>query len=499
MRSSWSLRTQVNAITVAVVLPVLAVSTTLTVRLFRGALEDDVRGGGLALARELAASAASDPTSADDADLQREIGSVLGRGSVVHDAAVYMLTPSGLSLRAGGGVVRPAGLRAEIAAREKQEMVATDQVGGERLLRVAVPVLKDGRSVGVVSLGLALARTDALVRQAERQALALGIGTLLVLGGGLSIFMNRALTRPVHRLVAVMGRAEGGDLAARAPEDRGDEVGDLGRGLNRMLTQVASFQSELTRQVAAATAELRTVNQRLFAAQQQIARSERLAAAGELAATMAHDVGTPMTSASAHLQLLGESVADPAIKERLAMIQAQVDRTVQAARRFLDAARPQPTRVRVDVNALLEDLLFLISPELQRRGTTLVKQLDRGLRSVAGDPGQLQELFLNLITNSLEAMGQGGTLTLTTEAVRDELDRAAACIAVADTGPGMGPEVLAHAFEPFFTTRQGTGGTGLGLAICRRIAREHGGRIGLESEAGHGTRASVVLPLDLRS
>jgi two-component system, NtrC family, sensor kinase len=497
MRSTWSLRTQVTAITVAVVLPVLAVSTALTVRLFRGALEDDLRGGGLALARELAASAAGDPTAADDADLQREIGSVLGRGSVVRDAAAYTLTPNGLALRAWGGTLRPAGPEAEIAAREMQEVVARERAGGERLLRVTVPVVQDGRSVGVVSLGLALTRTDALVRQAERQALGLGVATLLLLVGGLSIFMNRALTRPVRQLVAVMGQAEGGDLAARAPEDRVDEVGDLGRGLNRMLARVASFQSELTRQVAAATAKLRAVNQRLFAAQQQIARSERLAAAGELAATMAHDVGTPMTAVSAHLQLLGESVAEPAIKERLALIQAQVERTVQGAKRFLDAARPQPTRVRVDVNALLEDLLFLISPELQRRGTALTKHLDPGLGSVTGDPGQLQELFLNLITNALEAMGQDGTLSLTTRTVRGEMDRAAARITVADTGPGMAPEVLARAFDAFFTTHQGTGGTGLGLAICRRIAREHGGQIHLESEPGRGTRVSVELPLDL--
>jgi two-component system NtrC family sensor kinase len=297
----------------------------------------------------------------------------------------------------------------------------------------------------------------------------------------------------------VRGRAEGGDLAARADEERADEVGDLGRGLNRMLARVASFQDELTRQVAAATAELRTVNQRLFAAQQRIGRSERLAAAGELAATMAHDVGTPMTAVSAHLQLLAESVAEPAVKERLAMIQTQVERTVQGARRYLDAARKQPTRVRVDVNALLEDLLFLISPELQRRGTALAKELDHGLGSVSGDPGQLQELFLNLITNALEAMGQGGTITLSTRAARGELDRAALRVTVADTGPGMSAEVLARAFEPFFTTHQGTGGTGLGLAICRRIAREHGGQIHLESEPGRGTRVSVELPLDAGS
>jgi signal transduction histidine kinase len=149
----------------------------------------------------------------------------------------------------------------------------------------------------------------------------------------------------------------------------------------------------------------------------------------------------------------------------------------------------------VDVNALIDDLLLLISPEIQRRGTTLLRQLGGGLEPVAADPGQLQELALNLITNALEAMGQGGTLTIGTDAVVGERGRAMICLSVSDTGPGMGPDVLARVFEPFFTTRSGAGGTGLGLAICRRIAREHGGAIRLESAPGTGTRAVVELPV----
>jgi signal transduction histidine kinase len=495
MMSTWSLRTQVTAITVAVTLPVLAASTWLLARLSRQALEDDIRASGLTVARELAASAANVLGTGRDGSLQGEVDSLLGGGSAVRGAAVYAVTARGLSPLAHAGAPRPAGPMEEIAAREQQELVSLQRVGGDRLLNVAVPVTRREQSIGVVSTVLGLTRTDALIRQAERQALGLGVATLVVLVGGLSVFMNRALTRPVRQLVAVMGQAEAGDLAARAPGDRADEVGDLGRGLNRMLARVASFQDELTRQVTAATAELRTVNQRLFAAQQQITRSERLAAAGELAAAMAHDVGTPMTAVSAHLQLLCETLTDPAAKERLAVIQAQVDRTVEGAKRFLGAARPQPTRVRVDVNALLEDLFLLVSPELQRRGATLTKNLDHRLGPVAGDPGQLQELFLNLITNALEAMGRDGTLTLTTQTVRGDLDQAAVRITVTDTGSGMGPEVVAHAFDPFFTTRQGTGGTGLGLAICRRIAREHGGQIHLESQPGRGTQVSVELPL----
>ena len=494
MWRSWSLRAKIVTVAMGVVLPVMAATTALTVRMSRQALEDDIRTSGLTLARELATSVMSGRGSAGEAILQHEIGSLLGRGGVVRDAAVYTVGPHGLVLRAAGGARHAVWPEDEIAAREDQEVVALKTEGASRLWRVAVPIREGGRSVGAVSLGLPLDRADALARRAERQAIALGVAAVVLIVGSLSILMNRALTTPVRALVQVMRRAEDGDLATRAAEDRQDEVGQVARGLNRMLEKVHSFQSELARQVAEATAELRTVNQRLYAAQQQVTRHERLAAAGELAAAMAHDVGTPLTAVSGHLQLLEEEVPDPRVKERLRLIQGHMDRAVAAARRFLDAARPEPSRVSVDVNALLEDLLVLTSPETQRKGIAVTRHLERGLSPVTADPAQMQALLLNLITNALEAMEGKGVLSVITEALREEGGLPGVRIILGDTGPGMAPEVLQRIFEPFFTTKGSQGGTGLGLAICRRIARDHGGSIRLESVPGQGTRAVLELP-----
>ncbi len=486
------------AVTVGVVLPVMAATTALTVRLSRAALEADIRTSGLALARELAASAASGQGSARDAALQQEISSLLGKGSLVRDAAVYAVSPQGLAVRASNGPPRRPAPEDEIAAREDQEVVEPGLHNGGRILRMAVPVRERGRSVGVVSLGLSLDRADALARQEERQAIGLGAAVVVLIIGSLSLFMNRALTTPIRRLLQVMQRAEGGNLTARVFEDREDEVGQVARGLNRMLDQVSSFQAELARRVAEATAELRTTNQRLYAAQQQVVRNERLAAAGELAAVMAHDVGTPLTGVVGHLQFLEEEVADQTVKERLRRIQGQVDRAVAAARRFLDAARPEPSRISVDVKTLLEDLLVLTSPEAQRKGIAVVPRFAEGLPRITSDPNQMQELFLNLIANALDAMEAGGTLSVAAEATQGDGGEPTIRVTVADTGPGISPEILAHAFEPFFTTRGALGGTGLGLAIARRIAQDHGGAIRLESDPGRGTRAIVELPVHAR-
>jgi two-component system, NtrC family, sensor kinase len=491
----WSLRAKIAAVTVGAVLPIVAATTTLTVRLSRSTLEDDMRSSGLAMARELARSAASEPGPGGDAALRQEIDGLVGRGSLIRDAVVYAVRPHGLAARAWGGLPPRPGPEEEIVGRENQEVVAQRVRDGTRSLRVAVPIRADGRSVGVVALGLPLDRTEALSRLAAHQAIGLGAVAVILLIGSLSALLNRALTGPIRRLLQVMQRAEGGDLAARAPEDREDEVGQVARGLNRMLRRVSSFQDEMAGRIAEATAELRATNQRLFAAQIQVARNERLAAAGEMAAAMAHDVGTPLTGVSGHLQLLTEEVADPAVRDRLAKIQGQVDRAVTAARRFLDAARPAPSRVAVDLGVLLEDLLLLTSPEAQRKGIVVTRLFAASLPPITGDPNQLQELLLNLITNALDAMGAGGTLTVTAEPTAVDDGERAVRIIVADTGPGIPLEVLSRAFEPFFTTRGSSGGTGLGLPIARRIAREHGGSIRLESEPGRGARAIVELPV----
>jgi two-component system, NtrC family, sensor kinase len=494
MGYTWSLRAKIVGLTLAVVLPVMMTVTALTVRLSRGALEDDARQSGLALARELAASAATRQRASKEGLLQQELRTVLGRGSVVRDAIIYSVGAQGLEVRAGSGRMRPPEPEEDIAAHEGQEVAVLVRDVGTRAWRVTVPVWEDKRSVGAVSLTLPLERSDALAHRIEVYAVLLGAATVILLAATLSAFMSRALATPLVQILRVMERAEGGDLAVRAPMDRQDEVGRVARGLNHMLERIASFHAELAHRVSEATARLRVTNERLYAVQQQVTRSERLAAAGELAAAMAHNVGTPLTGVSGHLQLLEEEVADPAVKERLSRIQGQVDRAVHAARQFLDAARPAVSRVPVDLTALLEDLLVLTSPESQRKGILVESALANGLPPLSADPQQLQELFLNLITNALDAMRPGGVLGVTAAPSQSEHGEPSVHVAVSDTGPGMSPELLAQVFEPFFTTRAAAGGTGLGLAIARRITQDHGGSLRLESEPGRGTRAIVTLP-----
>ncbi|HSB77641.1 MAG TPA: hypothetical protein VLM91_02545, partial [Candidatus Methylomirabilis sp.] len=196
----WSLRAKIMTVAIGVVLPVMAATTALTVRMSRQALEGDIRTSGLSLARELATSITARHGPAGGSVLQHEIESLLGRGGVVRDVAVYSLEAHGLALQAAGGTPHRVRPEDEIAARERQEVSVLETEGGTRLWRVSVPIREQGRGVGVVSLGLPLDRVDAPARREERQAVLLAVVAVVLIVGSLSALLNRALTAPVRGL-----------------------------------------------------------------------------------------------------------------------------------------------------------------------------------------------------------------------------------------------------------------------------------------------------------
>jgi signal transduction histidine kinase len=165
---------------------------------------------------------------------------------------------------------------------------------------------------------------------------------------------------------------------------------------------------------------------------------------------------------------------------------------------------------RVEINQLMAGLLDLMAPVLSRKGVAVFTAFDPDIPSVVGDPGQLQQVFLNLVANALDAMPDGGSLRIMTrrasgdESLSDggQLDSRAVDgdtgfveLCVADTGKGIPPQYVDRVFEPFFTTKDIGKGTGLGLAICRRLVEAHGGMIQVASRVGVGTSFSVVLPI----
>jgi len=273
-----------------------------------------------------------------------------------------------------------------------------------------------------------------------------------------------------------------------------------------MLVRIENFNAELARQVEGATAELerrneelRRINEELFDTQKNLARSERLAVAGQLAASLAHEIGTPLNSISGHVQLLSRRrTGDEVANRRLKIIESQIDNIVRSVKQLLSWTRKFELRMApVNLPHVVEESILLSSPSLEHRGIKVKTEIPREIPEIIADGGYLQQVVLNLINNSMDAMPHGGELRLRLRHPANGAAREVA-IEIEDTGEGIPPETLAHIFEPMFTTKRIGTGAGLGLAICDQIVRQHGGVIRAQSRVKHGTVFTIILPLDCR-
>jgi signal transduction histidine kinase len=236
--------------------------------------------------------------------------------------------------------------------------------------------------------------------------------------------------------------------------------------------------------------ELADFARELERSQAQLIRAEKLAATGRLAASLAHEINNPLQAIHNCLHLVvNRSLTDEKKKYYLGLAQAEVERLITLAQRALEFYRPSQGRpAATNVNRLIENVLALSNKRLEHGRVQVRAQLQPDLAPLTAVPDQLTQVFLNLIINGVEAMPEGGTLT-----IRSALHDSQLAIEVQDTGPGLTPDESARIFEPFYTTK--AGGTGLGLAVSYGIIQQHGGRIEVQSAPGQGTTFTVWLPL----
>jgi two-component system, NtrC family, sensor kinase len=359
---------------------------------------------------------------------------------------------------------------------------------------------------GCLVLKVSKSRSSVITRDLVTRNLMVTLASLIAIGVAIHFFFRKNVGIPVTEMIQVMKAAEGGQLDVRAHVPSSDELGQLGEHLNRMLGRLENFNTELNRKVEEATSELarrneelNRINEELFETQRTLARSQRLAVAGQLAASLAHEIGTPLNSISGHVQLMARcKTGDEATDRRLQIIEKQIDSIVRSVKQLLSWTRKFELRVApLDLRHVLEETVLLSSAALQLRNIKVKTEWARNCPLIYGDAGYLQQVFLNLINNSMDAMPRGGVLSIRLSYPHGG-DPEAVGVEVSDTGEGMATETLRRVFDPMFTTKRMGAGTGLGLAICKQIISQHAGTIQVESEPGHGTQFAVVLPTDCR-
>lgn len=380
----------------------------------------------------------------------------------------------------------------DLRDEETVALLAASAEGRDYLLTY-LPLLVNGGRVGAIELSESMDELHDYVQESlRRSASVIGISIvsgLLLMGLLGSIWIDQ----PMRKLRAQAERIGTGDFTTSVNLPGRDEIAELSTTIERMRGQLAEAREA---EQAATTAK--------FEALEKLRHTERLATLGQLSAGMAHELGTPLNVIAGRAKLICSAGLDTDDVQRSArIIGEQTERMTTIMRQLLSFARRGESRKQqVDLNSVLRSVQPLLEPTAHKQGVELKIVEAAGPLSVEVDSGQLQQVLLNLTLNGIQAMPDGGELTLTSgtanrvtppETVVDR-DHLWVFLAVQDRGVGIAADKLQHIFDPFFTTKDVGQGTGLGLSIAYGIVEEHGGWIEVESAPDKGSCFQVYLP-----
>jgi two-component system NtrC family sensor kinase len=272
-------------------------------------------------------------------------------------------------------------------------------------------------------------------------------------------------------------------------------VAQLAASFNTMLASLRTMKADLEEWGRTLEEKVRQRSDELVAMQARVAQSERLASLGLLAAGVAHEINNPIGAVLALTALTLEDMPEShPDRENLTEVLKQSERCRGIVKGLLDFSRQSRGNMQpLDLNTLIKDTLSLIGKQSLFFNIQVVQDLDLELPAVIGDRSQLQQVFMNLLINAVQAMDEKGTITVVTRGSGEERVE----VRISDTGHGIPPGQIDKIFDPFFTTKESGCGTGLGLSIVYGIVTTHRGTISVESEAGKGSTFTIRLPAEV--
>ena len=328
-----------------------------------------------------------------------------------------------------------------------------------------------------------------LGRAAILVLLIVAVSTIVV-----GVLAMRFVSTPITKLLRGIDDVAKGDLSHVILSERDDEIGAIATRFNDMTYSLRESRAETQRQ-----------NEDKLALEQRLGQTEKLATIGQLAAEIAHEVGTPLNVIAGRARSIQRKSKDPeAVEKNAGIVAEQTARITRIIQRLLDFTRRKvgaTERAAVDLNALSVTTLELLAGQFSH--AKVKTRVDRAptLPRVAGDTDRLQQVLINLLLNAVQAMPDGGSLVVDTGIVRrtrpgleTNADQEFVRWSVSDTGVGIPADIKDKIFDPFYTTKEGQGGTGLGLAVCSGIVKEHDGFIEVDEASGGGTVFRVYLP-----
>ena len=371
---------------------------------------------------------------------------------------------------------------------------------GTEVLNLSRPITFKDKELGTVHVGLSLDFINHLIYRESVFIFVLSL-FIVILGIAIAILLGINFSRPISKLVGATQEIGKGNLHYRIAMRRKDELGDLGLAFNYMADELDKKEIANARLFS----ERNRAEKEARKLEEQLRQSQKMEAVGQLAGGIAHDFNNSLTLIKVCSQLaLQELKEQDPVREKIQQIDEATQRSGDLARQLLTFSRRQVVELKVlDLNRLLSNLNKMLRRVIGE-DIELVSQLAEGLGKVKSDPGQIEQIIVNLTVNARDAMPGGGRMVLETANVELNEDYARThvhvspgryvMLSVSDTGKGMTPEVMEHIFEPFFTTKGEGKGTGLGLFMVYGIVQKYGGHIVVDSEPEVGTIFKIYFP-----
>ncbi|MFH1406966.1 MAG: ATP-binding protein [Candidatus Omnitrophota bacterium] len=353
---------------------------------------------------------------------------------------------------------------------------------------------KNGNAVAI--LGVDLPAETYLSAQAH---IIQGMGITLVISIALSIIISviiaNTIARPVELLSVGTKRISAGDFSVSLKAGSKDELGELISAFNKMANNLKIMNRELEseklsleKKVGERTKDLHKTMEELKKVHASLRQAEKLASLGRFVSVVAHEINNPLGIISGKAQLcLQDKTLTEKFKKDLEIMLEQCNRARDIVHKFFTFAKPRIAAVAsVDINSALNYTINLL--EQQFKDISIIKKYAASLPGIKADEHQLQEVFINLLTNAHDALRDGGTITVSTAVAGDSVK-----IEFRDTGAGIPADIMEKIYEPFFSTKENS--AGLGIPISYNIVKAHGGNITYESKPGYGTVVTIILPI----
>jgi two-component system NtrC family sensor kinase len=330
------------------------------------------------------------------------------------------------------------------------------------------------------------------------------VGLMLLIIVPIYVLTVSQTIAPIRELSRASMAVAEGQLDQHLPVKTGDEVGELSASFNKMVDDLRQYRKDIEHWNKTLEDRVAQRTRQLAATQAKLVRSEKLAAVGELAAGVAHELNNPLAGIYAFLQVFADTIKSRSLsdlseeevkdfQDNLVHVEREIQRCKSIIGSLLTLAHPTREEfAQVDLNKVVTDTLALMRGNLTKAGIDVEMHFEPDIPAIKGDANALQQVLVNIVVNARKAMPDGGELTILTSMVKNDHS---VCVSVSDTGGGIDEEMQARIFDPFFTTSKPGEGIGLGLSISYGIIRDHNGEIQVQSISGEGATFSIILPV----